>query len=224
MKGCDETPGPRNLLTKGDPSFTPAALPPIPWPAATASGVVAAPAEPEVVVVRQRNPDKAPTKQDVADAVVKADKDMENALKTTGKSDPLNDPELTVEKANLLPASESSVAGPKEMAKAAVKAEAAVKEEKVKAAAVVEELTAEKEKEAAEQKVAAAKNKVEDLAKAEEVKAEKKAEEAKAAVVVAEKEAAEVKREAANAIADAKIETKAAEADKEAAKALPESL
>jgi hypothetical protein len=128
MKGCDETPGPRNLLTKGDPSFTPAALPPIPWPAATASGVVAAPAEPEVVVVRQRNPDKAPTKQDVADAVVKADKDMENALKTTGKSDPLNDPELTVEKANLLPASESSVAGPKEMAKAAVKAEAAVKE------------------------------------------------------------------------------------------------
>jgi len=32
MKGCDETPNPRNLLSKIDPSFTPGALPPIPWP------------------------------------------------------------------------------------------------------------------------------------------------------------------------------------------------
>ena len=30
MKGCDETPGPRNILSKADPSFTPGPLPPIP--------------------------------------------------------------------------------------------------------------------------------------------------------------------------------------------------
>jgi hypothetical protein len=66
MKGCDETPGPRNILEKGDPSFTPGPLPPIPYPAAPkADGTPAAPVateNKEIVVIKQRNPDKEPTK------------------------------------------------------------------------------------------------------------------------------------------------------------------
>lgn len=54
MKGCDETPGPRNILSKKDPSFTPGGVAPIPW------GKDGAPAS--EVVVKQRNPDKNPTK------------------------------------------------------------------------------------------------------------------------------------------------------------------
>lgn len=110
MKGCDETPGPRNILSKKDPSFTPGGVPPIP----TVPG-----AGPEVVVVKQHNPDKNPSKQDVADAIAKANKDMSEALTTTGKNDPLADPVLGMEvahhRANDV---ESEVAGPKEMAKA----------------------------------------------------------------------------------------------------------
>jgi len=226
MKGCDDTPNPRDLLSKADPSFTPGALPPIPWPVApAAAGAVAAPVEEnkEVVEIKQRNPDKNPTKQDVADAVVKADRDMADALKTAPGA-PVSDPELTVDKANLKPDSKSDIAGPAELAKAAVKVDVIIKKEEAKAAVVAEELTAEKAKAAAEKATTEAANKAEDAAKAEAVKAEKKAEEAKAAVAVAEKVTEEVKKEAANAKADAKIEEKAAAADKEAAKDLPESI
>jgi len=63
MKGCEETPGPRNILSKADPSFTPGPLPPIPWPETHAEGEKAEPAEnKEIVVVKQKNPDKTPTK------------------------------------------------------------------------------------------------------------------------------------------------------------------
>lgn len=43
---------------------------------------------------------------------------MKNALKTSGKDDPMNDPELAVEKAALAAPDESKVASPKEIAKA----------------------------------------------------------------------------------------------------------
>lgn len=113
MKGCDETPGPRNILSKKDPSFTPGALPPIPWPAEKVEGAPAAPAaeNKEVVVVKQRNPDANPTKLDVAVAVAKADRDMKEALTPTSKDDPLNDPALAVEKAVKVVATKSEVAG-----------------------------------------------------------------------------------------------------------------
>lgn len=84
---------------------------------------------------------KIPTKQDVADAVAKADKDMAEALKPTGKDDPMNDPALSVENANLRVPTEATTVGPKEMEKANVKADKAKKEE-AKVAAEAEKVLA----------------------------------------------------------------------------------
>jgi len=224
MKGCDETPNPRNLLSKKDPSFTPGALPPIPWPAKAADGAEAPAAKPEVVVVKQRNPDKNPTKQDVADAIAKADKDMKEALTSSSKNDPMNDPVIALEKAHHLANTiESEVAGPKEMAKGAAKADAEAKVEKKKAAAEEAEISAEKAKAAAEEEKAEAARKAEDAAKAEAEKAQKKADEAKAEAEEAKKHVEEVKKDADNAKADEKVKEKAALEDKEAAKDLSPS-
>ena len=61
MQGCDETPNPRNLLTKGNPSFIPGPLPPIPWPKEAAGAKKAE--NPEIVEIKVKNPDtKIPTK------------------------------------------------------------------------------------------------------------------------------------------------------------------
>jgi len=175
MKGCDETPGPRNILSKKDPSFTPGPLPPIPSEsgAKEVSGVV---------VVKQRNPDKTPTKQDVADAVAKADKDMKDALTPSGKNDPLNDPEFALEKAHheVSTKQDSEVAGHSEMAKAEVKVAKEAKVEEKKNAEEAKEIAHEKAEVAAEEEKAATARKVEDEAKTEAKKAEKKADEAKA--------------------------------------------
>ena len=224
MKGCDETPGPRNILSKKDPSFTPGGVPPIPWPAKPAEGgeAPAAPAteNKEVVVIKQKNPDKTPTKQDVADAVAKADRDMKDALTPTGPNDPLNGPEMQLERVNKGVPTESAIAGPKEMAKAEVKVEVEAKKEAKRAAAEEGEIAAEKAKAAAEEEKAAAARKAEDAAKAEAEKAEKKAEEAKADAEAAKKHVEDVKKDTENAKADAAIEKKVALEDKEAAKDL----
>lgn len=188
MKGCDETPGPRNILSKHDPSFTPDGVPAIPWPAKGEAST------PSVVVVKQSNPDKNPSKQDVADAIAKADHDMKEALATTGPKDPLNDPVIGLEVAHHKGDSiESEVAGPKELAKGAAKAEADAKVEKKKAAADAAEIAADKEKAAAEEEKAAAARKAEDEAKADAEKAKKKADDAKAEAAAAEKHVEEVK-------------------------------
>ena len=120
MKGCDETPGPRNILSKKDPSFTPAPLAPVPWPAApSVDAPAAAPVvNADIVVVHQANPDKTPTSQDAADATAKADRDRADALKPASKNDPVNDPELAVEKATSKDKTEETVATPAEKAKA----------------------------------------------------------------------------------------------------------
>jgi len=135
MKGCDETPNPRNILSKDLPSFTPGALPPIPWPVADVPKVE----NKEIVVIHTPIVDKNPTKQDVVNAQAKADKDMEDALTTKTASDPMNDPELAVEKANLKPKTESD-ATPKELAKAKEVVEKEVKAEVKEAAATVKDL------------------------------------------------------------------------------------
>jgi len=66
MKGVDETPNPRNILSNADPSFIPGPLPAIPWPVAPkADGTPSPPVvveNKEIVVIKQRNPDKEPTK------------------------------------------------------------------------------------------------------------------------------------------------------------------
>ena len=58
MKGCDETPNPRNILSKANPSFTPGPLPPIPWPKEDGTPTSAST---EVVIVKQKNPDHIPS-------------------------------------------------------------------------------------------------------------------------------------------------------------------
>lgn len=52
MKGCDETPNPRNILSKEDPSFVPFPVPPVPTHEKTPEGVPQPPVVPagEVIV------------------------------------------------------------------------------------------------------------------------------------------------------------------------------
>lgn len=135
MKGCDETPNPRNILSKDDPSFVPGPLPEIPWPVKVPEGAPPAPpvVNKEIVEIKVVNPDKIPTKQDVADAVAKADKDMEEALKVsgTGKNAADKDPFLQAVKVELKGSTGegSSVEGTPELKKAIKKADGEIKKE-----------------------------------------------------------------------------------------------
>ena len=230
-KGMEDTPGPRNILSKGDPSFTPGALPPIPWPVApiaeskddgsgTHAAATPAPVEnKEIVVIKQRNPDgKIPTTQDVANAVAKADKSMADALKVTSKDDPLNDPAFAADRAVSTARTESAVAGPAEMAKAAKVANKEAVEEAAKVVVMEKKITEEKAKEDAAEQKAAKERKAEDTVKEEEKKAEKKKEDVKVEKEAEAKAKVDEKRTADNAVADAAIEKKNAAADAEAAR------
>jgi len=100
----DGVPGPRNILTKGDPSFTPGDVPPIPWPA------VATPADKAAAVVKAGDEavgmKPAETNASTADAVnnmVKANVDAAMAAKSDSKNpaDISNDPAYAVDKMDL---------------------------------------------------------------------------------------------------------------------------
>jgi len=100
----DGVPGPRNILTKGDPSFVPGDLPPIPWPA------VATPADRAEAVkkasddaVGTKPVDANVTKTEAINDIVKANVDAQLAAKadTKNPADISNDPAYAVDKMTL---------------------------------------------------------------------------------------------------------------------------
>ena len=98
----DGVPGPRNILTKGDPSFTPGDLAPIPWPkVATPSDKAEATkkAEDEKVGIDAKVDANPSSDVAVAD-IVKANVDATMAAKSTtnNPADISNDPAYAVDK------------------------------------------------------------------------------------------------------------------------------
>ena len=97
----DGVPGPRNILTKGDPSFTPGDVPPIPWPGVeTPADKAAAVEKASDAAVGTKPVDANPTTEDAVKDIVKANVDAAMAAKSDSKNpaDISNDPAYAVDK------------------------------------------------------------------------------------------------------------------------------
>lgn len=100
----DGVPGPRNILTKGDPSFVPGDVPAIPWPAvATPADKAAAVVKADDEAVGTKPVDANVTTAAAVGDMVKANVDAALAAKSDSKNpaDISNDPAYAVDKMDL---------------------------------------------------------------------------------------------------------------------------
>lgn len=220
----DGVPGPRNILTKGDPSFVPGDVPAIPWPTvATAADKSSAEKKASDDAVGTKPVDANVTKAEAVDLIVKANVDAAMAAKSNSKNpaDISNDPAYAVDKMTLETPMVSK-ADPKlseaAEAKTAAALAVAVAEKPSKDAAAAADATAAKAAAVADDAKRAAKKAA--LAAKDE---KENSEAVKAAEAVAKGDAAAAKAPAPapteNLTADpgAADETKAAQAAKSAA-------